>query len=253
MFGWRARIGVLVPPGNPTVEPELYRMAPAGVSLHFARLEAPPSHGPAGAAAGMEERTRAYREGLAGPAQSLGEVRPAVVVLAHTASSYALGAGHEQPLIDRIASLAHAPVLLAAHAVLAALRHLGVTRLALGTPYPESISRQGRAYWEAAGFALVGYHRLADVADIYAESEERAYALARRADAPDAQAVLLSGTGLPTVAMLETLERDLGKPVISSNQACLWRALRLAGVREAIAGFGRLLREPGDAPGSPPA
>lgn len=244
MFGRRARIGVLLPPGNPTVEPELYRMAPDGVSLHFARLEAPPSDGPPGGAAGMEERTRAYREGLAGPAAALGQVRPAVVVLAHTASSYALGFGNEQPLIDRIASLGGAPVLLAAHAALAALRHFGVKRLALGTPYPESISRQGKAYWEAAGFQIVGYHRLADVADIYAESEERAHLLGRRADAPDAEAVLLSGTGLPTVGVLETLERDLGKPVISSNQACLWRALRLAGVREAIPGFGRLLREP---------
>ena len=244
MFGRRARIGVLLPPGNPTVEPELYRMAPDGVSLHFARLEAPPSDGPPGGAAGMEERTRAYREGLAGPAAALGQVRPAVVVLAHTASSYALGFGNEQALIDRIASLGGAPALLAAHAALAALRHFEVKRLALGTPYPESISRQGKAYWEAAGFQIVGYHRLADVADIYAESEERAHLLGRRADAPDAEAVLLSGTGLPTVGVLETLERDLGKPVISSNQACLWRALRLAGVREAIPGFGRLLREP---------
>jgi maleate isomerase len=244
MFGWRARIGVLLPPGNPTVEPELYRMAPDGVSLHFARLEASPSDGPPGGAAGMEERTRAYREGLAGPAAALGQVRPAVVVLAHTASSYALGFGSEQPLIDRIASLCGAPALLAARAALAALQHFGVKRLALGTPYPESISRQGKAYWEAAGFQVVGYHRLPDVADIYAESEERAYLLGRRADAPDAEAVLLSGTGLPTVGVLETLERDLGKPVISSNQACLWRALRLAGVREAIPGFGRLLREP---------
>jgi maleate cis-trans isomerase len=244
MFGWRARIGVLLPPGNPTVEPELYRMVPDGVSLHFARLEAPPSAGPPGGAAGMEERSRAYREGLAGPAAALGQVRPAVVVLAHTASSYALGFGNEQPLIDRIASLGGAPALLAAHAALAALLHFGVKRLALGTPYPESISRQGKAYWEAAGFQVVGYHRLADVADIYAESEERAHLLGRRADAPDAEAVLLSGTGLPTVGMLEPLERDLGKPVISSNQACLWRALRLAGVRDAIPGFGRLLREP---------
>ena len=79
--------------------------------------------------------------------------------------------------------------------------------------------------------------------DLYAENEERAYLLARRADASGADAVLLSGTGLPTVAVLEMLERDLGKPVISSNQACLWQALRLAGVREAIPGFGRLLRE----------
>ena len=140
--------------------------------------------------------------------------------------------------------LGGAPALLAAHAVRDALWHLGVSRLALGTPYPESISRQGRAYWEASGFQIVGYHRLADVVDIYAESEERAHELARRADAPEAQAVLLSGTGLPTVAVLETLERLLGKPVISSNQACLWRALRLAGVPDAVPGFGRLLREP---------
>jgi len=81
------------------------------------------------------------------------------------------------------------------------------------------------------------------VTDIYAENEERAYLLARKADATGADAVLLSGTGLPTVAVLETLERDLGKPVISSNQASLWQALRMAGVREAIPGFGRLLRE----------
>jgi len=239
----RARIGVLVPPGNPTVEPELYRMAPSGVSVHFARLQAPPATGPPGGAGGMEERTRAYRLGLDGPAQALGEVRPAIVLLAHTASSYALGWGREQPLVDRIASLCRAPALLAAHAVRVALHHLGVTRLALGTPYPESISRQGRAYWEAAGFQIVGYHRLAGVTDIYSETEERAAELARRADTPEAQAVLISGTGLPTVGALERLERELGKPVVSSNQACLWRALRLAGVSEPVTGFGRLLRE----------
>ena len=162
MFGRRARIGVLVPPGNPTVEPELYRMAPDGVSVHFARLQAPPAEGPRAArAAWRSAPAPTARASTAGGGAR--QVHPAVIVLAHTASSYALGVGRSSRWSTACASLCRAPALLAAHAVRVALHHLGVTRLALGTPYPESISRQGRAYWEAAGFEIVGYHRLAGV------------------------------------------------------------------------------------------
>jgi maleate isomerase len=141
-----------------------------------------------------------------------------------------------------LSALTGTTVITAARAVLAALQHLGVKKLALGTPYPEAISAKGRAFWEAAGFDIVGYQRMVDVQNIYAETEQRAYQLARQANTPDAEAVFLSGTGLPTVAVLETLEQDLKKPVLSSNQASLWQALRLAGVRQAIPGFGSLLR-----------
>src|SRR5436309_3400386 len=169
--------------------------------------------------------------------------RRAVVVLAHTASSYANGFANEPALVERLSSLTGAPGVTAAGAVRAALQHLGAKRLALGTPYQESVSLQGRAYWQAAGFEIVGYRRLGDVGSIYDETEERAYDLARLADAREADAVLLSGTGLPTIGVLERLERDLGKPVVSSIQACLWQALRVAGRPQPIAGFGRLLRD----------
>jgi maleate isomerase len=239
----RARIGVLVPAGNPTVEPEFYRMAPAGVTIHFARLDS--GAGAPGTPEAMEQRTLGYLDALPGAVRSFADLRLAVIVLAHTAVSYLNGAAGEEALGARLTALVGRPATTAAGAVRAGLRRLGVKRLALATPYPESISAAGRAFWEASGFEIVGYHRLPDVANIYEETEERAYTLGRAADVATAEAVLLSGTGLPTVGIVERLERDLGKPVVTSQQAALWRALRLAGIADPVAGFGRLLREPG--------
>jgi maleate cis-trans isomerase len=236
------KIGAILPPGNPTVEAETRRMAP-DVELALARLVNPPSSGATGEAEGMEGRARAYVDTLDVPARQLAGASPSVVILAHTASSYVNGFGGEPALVARLSSWSGAPVVTAAGAVRAALLSLGVKRLALGTPYPESIMALGRAYWQAAGFDVVSHRRLGDIPDIYATTEAQARDLARGVDTAAADGVLLSGTGMPTVGVLAELERELDKPVVSSNQALLWQALRVAGVPRAIPGFGRLLSE----------
>lgn len=243
MSGSAVRIGVLVPPGNPTVEAEMARMAPPGVTFHYGRLEAPGVASVPGATEGMVERARLFVAGLEGPARALASARPAVVLLAHTASSYTAGFAGEPDLVARLSAAAGCPAITAARAIVAALVHLGVRRLALGTPYSEAVSAQGRVYWEAAGVTLVRHRRLDGVVNVYEETEARAAALARDTDAPDAQAVLLSGTGLPTAGVIDPLERELGKPVLTSNQAMLWSALEALGVRDPVDGFGVLLRD----------
>lgn len=238
MMGWRARLGFLVPPGNPTVEPEMMQLVPEGVTLHFSRLVA---SGPTGTPAGQEARNRSYLEHIDASTALLAMVHPDVIVLAHTASSYTLSPQEEAQLITRLEASSNSRVLTAAGAVLQALTHLKVRQVALATPYAETISQQGKQYLEAHGFQIAGYGRLDNVRNIYEETAERAYRLARQVDTDEAEAIFISGTGLPTLSVLAMLEADLGKPVFSSATAMMWQALRTAHVGQPITGYGCLL------------
>ena len=235
------RIGFLVPPGNPTAEPEMIRLTPPGVTVHFTRMVA---HGEAGAHAGQEERNRTQLAHLDETIALLAMVKPNVIVMAHTASSYTLGQKAEAELVARMEKLTGIPFLTAFGSVLKALEALGVKRVALGAPYAHEAMLKGKAYLELHGLQVPGHGVLENVANIYDETPERAYDLGKKIDTPDSQAIFLTGVGMPTLDMLQRLESDLGKPVISSSSAMMWNALRTAGVKTPIEGYGRLLSLP---------
>jgi maleate isomerase len=237
MTGWRARIGFLVPPGNPTVEPEMTELAPAGVSVHFTRLSA---SGSAGTHSGQDERTRSQIASLDEATRLMAMISPQSIVLAHTATSYSLGREAEETLVRRLEVSSGARFVTAFGGAVAALRCLGARRIAYATPYDEELTERGRAHLTAHGFDVVGMARLQGVRNIYDETPARAYAVGRQADRPEAEAVFLSGTGMPTLAIIQALEDDLGKPVISASSAMMWAALRAACVSVQRPGYGRL-------------
>jgi maleate isomerase len=227
MIGWRGRIGVLVPPGNPTVEPETQAMLPPGCSLHYTRMTA---SGATGSLSGQEERNAQMIAGLHDAVALLALVRPGVVALAHTSVSYSLGQEGEAALTAEIEARHRLRFTTAFAGVVAWLRHHGVRRLALGTPYSMDTTLRGKALLEQAGFEVVRHGVLPDVANIYDETEARAYALGRMVDDPAAEAVFLSGVGMPTLGALPALRADLGKPAISAAAAMMWHATRILGV-----------------------
>jgi maleate isomerase len=239
MMGWRGRIGFLVPPGNPTVEPEMAELAPAGVSVHFARMSA---SGPAGTHTGQEERNHSQIASLDEATRLLAMVTPRVIVLAHTATSYTLGREAEAALVERQEAATQARFITAFGSVLEALACLDVRSIAYATPYDAELTERGRAHLTLHGFDVVGVARLEGVRSIYEETTERAYAVGRQADRPEAEAVFLSGTGMPTLAMLQMLEDDIGKPVFSASSAMMWNALRVAGISSPRDSYGRLFR-----------
>jgi maleate cis-trans isomerase len=238
MKGWRARIGFLVPPGNPILEPEMMELAPSGVSLHFTRMHA---EGPAGTHTGQEERNRSQVESLPACVKLLAMVSPAVIAMAHTATSYTLGERREAELVAEMEALSGARFITAFGSVLAAFSYLGVRRVAYATPYSAEMTAQGRQHLETCGLTVVSSGHLANVRNIYEETSERAYAIARQVDRADADVIFLSGVGMPTLGALKPLEEDTGKPVISAASAMMWHALRTAGVGCSIKGYGRLL------------
>lgn len=238
-YGGRALIGAIAPPSNTSAAIECARFAPAGVAVTAMRM---PLHIDADA----PDFEAALARDLDAAVDLIAPARPDVIVYACTASSMA---SDEAALAARIASRAGVPAATTAGAILAALTALGIRRLALATPYVDRLSAHEAAWLDARGFPVAAWEGLG-IGETAAEfrllsrvpAEETTALCARVAAAANgADGLLLSCTDLPALDLIGRLEADLGLPVVTSNQATLWRALRLAGIDDCPPGLGRLM------------
>lgn len=237
-YGWRARIGLIVPSPNTVSETEFWRMAPEGVTIHTTRM--------------------LYRGGeTEDPLKDMEQHLPRVIdelrglevdVVAYGCTASALKTPHEKTR-DEIAHAVDRPTVTTMGAVLEAFRTLGVRKIAVGSPYTDDINDAERRYFERQGLTVT-----ADEGVRLFEAQNRGRhmnlvpggeveKLAERIDSPEAEAVFLSCSDMATLDTIEKLEGKLGKPVVSSAQATCWAALRAAGIDDKVAGCGRLLRE----------
>ncbi|WP_270933103.1 maleate cis-trans isomerase family protein [Falsiroseomonas oryzae] len=237
-YGWRARIGLIVPSTNTINEPEFWRLAPRGVTIHTAR------------ATSTGEFSEAYfarlREAGQRCAEDLATAEVDIIAYGCTSGSIVC------PLEEIVADL-HArtgiPAIATAGSVVAALRALKVKRVAVATPYVDFINEREEEFLTRHGFEVTSLHGLrlgetqAERRSIGRVPPEHVYRMARICDRPEAEAIFVSCTNLATLDVIAQIEADLGKPVVTSNQACFWHCLRSLGIPDRIEGYGRLLTE----------
>ena len=237
-FGWKARLGLICPSKGWTKEHEWPRMLPRGVSYLIARMLLK---------ATTPEELMKMGEHALEAAEMLASASVDVICYGCTVETILQGLEYDERLTEDLRKATGIPVKTMARASVEALREVKARKIALVTPYIEEINRREEAFFNSIGFEVV-YEKglgISDTIEIAKVSPGTVYRLGKEAlsKAPEADAIFFSCGNLRTIETIPEIEKDTGKPAISSNQALLWSALRMAGVTEPIHGFGSLLEK----------
>ncbi|KAF0128115.1 MAG: maleate isomerase [Xanthobacteraceae bacterium] len=255
-WGSRARIGIFIVSREVVPEAEWWAMCPPGVSIHAARVAAPAPWA----------NWRADRSGvelapdMLRGCEAFRAIGPTVAVLAHSSSSFVGGPGWDDAVIAAMAGKLSPDTTATTNGLdtRLALAHLGVSRPFLVMPawMTDRLIESAVTYYAAFGIAIPAASRYVPPApwrDIAPQHlYDRGMATAQETDLlldqvcrecpPEADSVLLAGTGFRCSRIIKAIEARLGRPVVAANQASLWRALDIAGVKAPVAGYGRLLQ-----------
>lgn len=236
MYGWRGRLGLILPCVNTVMEPEFNSILPEGITCYASRLIVGGGHN-LSTLIDMSEGTERAAEELKAVAN--------VIVYGCTSGSFAKGPGWDQELIKRIEKTSGCPATTTSTSIIEALKTLGIEKLALATPYTKEENEKQKEFIEHEGFNVVNMKGL-DIKQhgdqgFYYPSE--AFRLAKEVVTQNSDAILISCTNFRTFEIIEALENDLEIPVITSNQATLWMLLRMLNIKNTIIGLGKLFHK----------
>jgi maleate cis-trans isomerase len=228
------RIGLLLPSSSTAQEWDIGRALPDDITLHVARMRLNKVD--------ADSTLRVVQE-IESESQKLADVDVDVIIFPATAPSSRNGPGYDQELIKRIEAASGKPATTASTALLEALRVLAVKQIVLGAPWATSINQSVAAFLEANGFKVLAQEALGLVRnlEIGLLDAQTAFDVGRRVDRPGADAVMLACGNWSTFGIVDRLEQNLRKPVLTTNQVSLWHALKMMGARP-LDGPGVLLR-----------
>ena len=235
MLGWRAKIGQIRPASAIEGAEEWRSVAPVGVHFADARTFVPKVD-----SKGLE----VMMSQVVGAAQQLASAKVDLIVQCGAPGIFLKGVGEDARVTGQITQATGIPAITMMGAMTDALKALNAKRIAVGTIYTDEVNCAMTAYLEAMGFQVKAMRGL-QIDDPYGASVEEpdsSYRLGRAVHkaAGDVDAILISCGAYRTFEVLHYLEMDTGVPVVSSNQASLWRALRFLGLRDVIPNLGRL-------------
>ncbi|MBI4525822.1 MAG: aspartate/glutamate racemase family protein [Deltaproteobacteria bacterium] len=236
MIGAKARIGLLIPSTNVVAEPEFYMMAPSGVTFHFGRLEHRKELG--------LKKYETMVEDLSKEVEKLTDAGVKAIAFTCTTGSLYGGKGYNEWLENEIRKVARVGVTSTCSAVLEALQSFDARKISVLTPYSSEVNELEKKFFESHGFSVQSIKTLDTAGFRHSDIEEKLlFDQVRNLKNDDFEAAFLSCTGLPTITVLGRLESALGRPVISSNQATMWKLKKMVSLTEPIEGFGSLLRD----------
>lgn len=228
------RIGLIIPSSNCLTEQQFNRYAPPGVGVHVTRLR-------------MTGKWRKPLDELARPlseaAEAISDVRPGVIVFHCTANSMEKGLAHEAAIVKIIEKASGCPTLTTAQAITRAFDRVGIKKLVLISPYVKATNEHEVQYLSEAGYTVL--HELGLSLETHAYSKvtpEEWKTVVKENTRAEADGYFLSCTNTRMIEAVDDLERDLGKPVVNSNQAVLWNCLNQLGVRHSGESLGRLFQ-----------